>query len=62
MTDTVSWYLVTGDHIRIVYSRHRTFEAARRAARRLNRQWGWSHPGSEPRVRLPDGTEHALVD
>ena len=43
-------HAVTGDFSRLVYSRHRTAEAAERAAQSLARQWGWSHPGSEPRV------------
>ena len=49
MTTTYA-YLVTGDHNRMVYSRHATETAARRAARRLARRWGWSHPGAEPQV------------
>lgn len=43
-------YAVTGDHSRLVYSRHCTEAAARRAARSLARKWGASHPGSEPRI------------
>lgn len=41
-------YRVTGDFNRLVYSTHRTAEAARSAAKALARKWGWSHPGSEP--------------
>jgi len=43
-------YAVTGDHSRMVYSRHRTEAAALAAAQGLARKWGYSHPGSEPRV------------
>jgi hypothetical protein len=43
-------YAVTGDFSRLVYSRHRTRAAADRACRALAARWGWSHPGSEPRV------------
>lgn len=43
-------YAVTGDFSRLVYSRHRTRAAAERARAKLARKWGWSHPGSEPRV------------
>ena len=41
---------VTGDFARLVYSRHSTRALAERAAKRLARKWGESHPGSEPRV------------
>ena len=41
-------YRVTGDHARMVYSTHKTAEAAIRAAKALAKRWGWSHPGSEP--------------
>jgi hypothetical protein len=41
-------YRVTGDHKRMVYSRHDSPEAAIRAAHALAAKWGWSHPGSEP--------------
>lgn len=43
-------YVVTGDHTRMVYSRHSTYAAACRACAALARKWGWSHPGSEPLV------------
>jgi hypothetical protein len=43
-------YRVTGDFMRLVYSRHETEDAAMRAARVLSRKWGVSHLGSEPRV------------
>ncbi|HEY3220315.1 MAG TPA: hypothetical protein VGJ80_06265 [Gemmatimonadales bacterium] len=43
-------YRVTGDHMRLVYSHHRTLAAALRACRALTRKWGWSHPGAEPLV------------
>ena len=45
-------YAVTGDHSRLVYSRHACLLSAQAAARRLNRAWGVSHPGAEPRVVL----------
>lgn len=45
-------YRVTGDSIRMVYSRHRSEQTARRAARSLARRWGNSHPGTEPRVEV----------
>ena len=48
-------YHVTGDHSRMVYSRHTTEQAALRAARALARRWGWSHPGAEPQVVHDDG-------
>lgn len=43
-------YRVTGDHHRMIYSRHSSEALALAAARALARSWGWSHPGSEPRV------------
>jgi hypothetical protein len=47
---TTTRYAVTGDHSRLVYSRHVSRSSAERACRALARKWGWSHPGSEPRV------------
>lgn len=53
---TTYTYRVTGDTNRVVYSRHSTEHAARKAASALSRKWGWSHPGTEPRVeRMTDG-------
>lgn len=49
MTKTYS-HAVTGDFSRLVYSRHRSYAAARRAAQALARKWGPSHLGAEPRV------------
>lgn len=43
-------FAVTGDFSRMVYSRHRTEAAAKRACAALAAKWGPSHPGSEPRV------------
>jgi hypothetical protein len=43
-------YRVTGDFLRLTYSQHRSKAAAWRAAKALASKWGWSHPGSEPRV------------
>lgn len=55
MTADECTYRVTGDFSRMVYSRHHTEDAALKAAAALSRKWGWSHPGSEPRVeRLTD--------
>jgi hypothetical protein len=56
-------YDVTGDHTRTVYSSHRTEALALRAARRLARKWGWSHPGSEPQVvHRPTGRVLHILD
>jgi len=41
-------YRVTGDFLRLVYSTHKTEQAAIRAAKSLTRKWGESHTGSEP--------------
>lgn len=62
-TDTRYPYRVTGDFSRLVYSRHSTEAAAVAAARRLARNWGWSHPGSEPVVQrlTADGWVCVLV-
>jgi hypothetical protein len=43
-------YRVTGDFMRMVYSRHTSLEAAKKAARALSSRWGVSHAGSEPAV------------
>ena len=53
-------YIVTGDYSRLVYSRHATEAAALRAARRLARRWGWSHPGAEPQVVCDGRVLHVL--
>jgi len=48
-------FRVTGDFDRMVYSSHKNFELALKAAKALAKKWGLSHPGSEPRVeRLTD--------
>lgn len=58
-------YAVTGDFSRLVYSRHSSLGAAQKARQKLARKWGYSHPGSEPRVVLiPEGSSTAthIVD
>ena len=54
-------WCVTGDFRRLVYSRHKTKLLAEAALLRLSRRWGWSHPGSEPRVvEVPPHLEGAM--
>jgi hypothetical protein len=56
-------FRVTGDFDRMVYSSHKTIEAARKAAKALAKKWGASHPGSEPRVeRLTDEGWKVVVE
>ncbi len=44
-------YRVIADTTATEYSTHRTECAAIRAAKALAHKWGWSHPGTEPRVQ-----------
>lgn len=56
-------YRVTGDSVHIVYSQHRSLARAERAAKRLARKWGWSHPGTGPVVqRLTVSGWHSIAE
>lgn len=44
-------YRVVADSMAMTYSSHATEQAAIKAAKALARKWGWSHPGTEPRVQ-----------
>lgn len=52
-------YRVTGDVMRMTYSKHDSQGLATKAAKALAAKWGWSHPGSEPAVErlTADGWE-----